>query len=154
VTAFHAGESFNVIPPYAVLQGTIRTFEPEVRRVILERFHQVVNGVGQAMGCQTEIDLRPLTSAVTNDPETAARVRSVAARVLPASRIDPHFQTMGSEDFSSMMRDIPGCFFFIGSANAEKGLDAPHHHPRFDIDEDVLPRAAALMQLPLWIFKT
>jgi len=44
-----------------------------------------------------------------------------------------------------MMQDIPGCFIFVGSANAEKGLDAPHHHPRFDIDEEALPKAAALM---------
>jgi amidohydrolase len=72
-------------------------------------------------------------------------VRSVAARVLPESHIDPHFQTLVSEDFSSMMQDIPGCFFFVGSANPDKGLDAPHHHPRFDIDEEALPRAAALM---------
>jgi amidohydrolase len=40
---------------------------------------------------------------------------------------------------------VPGCFIFIGSANAEKHLDAPHHHPRFDFDERALPRAAALI---------
>jgi amidohydrolase len=127
------------------MQGTIRTFEPSVHRTVIERFHQVVKGVGEAMGCQTEIDLRPLTPAVINDFDAAARVRSVAARVLPGSEIDPLFRTMGSEDFASMMQDIPGCFFFVGSANPEKGLDAPHHHPRFDIDEESLSRAVALM---------
>ena len=44
-----------------------------------------------------------------------------------------------------MMEDIPGCYFFVGSSNAEKELDASHHHPRFDFDEDVLPYAAGLM---------
>jgi metal-dependent amidase/aminoacylase/carboxypeptidase family protein len=44
-----------------------------------------------------------------------------------------------------MMDTTPGCYFFVGSANAEKGLDAAHHHPRFDVDEDALPVAAALM---------
>jgi len=43
------------------------------------------------------------------------------------------------------MQDVPGCYFFLGSANPDKGLDATHHHPRFDFDERVLPRAAALM---------
>jgi amidohydrolase len=43
------------------------------------------------------------------------------------------------------MDDIPGCYFFVGSANEELGLNAPHHHPMFDIDERVLPRAAGLM---------
>jgi amidohydrolase len=52
---------------------------------------------------------------------------------------------MGSEDFAFILEKVPGCFFFIGSANPEKGLDAGHHHPRFDIDEAALPRGAALM---------
>jgi len=52
---------------------------------------------------------------------------------------------MGSEDFAYTLEKVPGCFFFVGSANHEKGLDAGHHHPKFDIDERVLPRAAALM---------
>jgi metal-dependent amidase/aminoacylase/carboxypeptidase family protein len=52
---------------------------------------------------------------------------------------------MGSEDFAFILEKVPGCFFFVGSANPEKGLDAGHHHPKFDFDEGVLPRAAALM---------
>ncbi len=52
---------------------------------------------------------------------------------------------MGSEDMAYMMGDIPGCYFFVGSANHESGLDAAHHHPKFDFDESVLPHAAALM---------
>jgi amidohydrolase len=52
---------------------------------------------------------------------------------------------MGSEDFSFMMQDIPGCFMFVGSANAEEGLNFGHHHPRFNIDEACLPPAAAVI---------
>ncbi len=44
-----------------------------------------------------------------------------------------------------MMYDIPGCYFFVGSANPAKGLDFPHHHPRFDFDEKALPVGVALM---------
>jgi amidohydrolase len=145
VTMLHAGDAFNVIPGEAVLQGTIRTFEPAVRARVLERFQQVVEGVAEAMGCQAEVDMRSLTPAVINDPQVAARVQAVAARVLPDSELSTNFSTMGSEDMAFMMQEIPGCYFFLGSANPEKGFDAPHHHPRFDIDERVLPRAAALM---------
>ena len=48
-------------------------------------------------------------------------------------------------DFAFMMEDIPGCFVFVGSANAEKGLDAKHHHPKFDFDETALTKGAALL---------
>ncbi len=145
VTTLRAGEAFNIIPSYAELTGTIRTFEPEVRRVVLERFHQVIGGVAQAMGCQAEIQCDAITPAVINNEQVADRLRKVAASVLPDSPVASNFATMGSEDMAYMMQDIPGCFVFVGSANSEKGLDAPHHHPRFDIDEEALPRGAALL---------
>jgi amidohydrolase len=53
--------------------------------------------------------------------------------------------TMGAEDFGYYQKKIPGTFFFVGSANQEKGLLYGHHHPKFDFDEGVLPRGAALM---------
>jgi metal-dependent amidase/aminoacylase/carboxypeptidase family protein len=50
----------------------------------------------------------------------------------------PNCQTMGGEDMSFFLQEVPGCYFFLGSANAAKGLDYPHHHPRFDFDETAL----------------
>jgi amidohydrolase len=52
---------------------------------------------------------------------------------------------MVSEDMAYMMQTAPGCFFFVGSANPARGLDAPHHHPRFDVDEEALTLGAGLM---------
>lgn len=145
VASMKAGEAFNVIPPYTEMKGTIRTFEPEVRRVVLERFNQIVRGVAEAMGCQAEVGLVPLTPPVVNDPAAAARVQAAAAQLLPGCDIDTGDRTMGSEDMAFFLQKVPGCFFFVGSANAERGLNAAHHHPRFDFDEQALPRAAALM---------
>jgi len=69
----------------------------------------------------------------------------VVKEIDPDGIIDSAHKTMGSEDFSFMMQDIPGCFVMVGSANHEKGLDYGHHHPKFDIDEACLPYAVALM---------
>lgn len=145
VTSVHAGETFNVIPQMVELKGTIRTFEKDVRQHILKRFQEIAMGVGEALGCQVELDLQMLTPAVVNDPQVAQRVREIGSRLFPDAILDDAFQTMVSEDMAYMMQDIPGCYFLVGSANPEKGLDAPHHHPRFDFDEEALPRAAALM---------
>ena len=145
VTSMKGGEAFNVIPETVELKGTIRSFDPEVRNDVLERFEQIVGGVAQALGCQAEVEVWKVTPAVVNDPEMAMRVQTVAERVLPNATIDTNERTMGSEDMSYMMEDIPGCYFFIGSANHEKGLNAAHHHPKFDFDERALPRGAALM---------
>lgn len=145
VTSMTGGEAFNVIPETVELRGTIRSFNPQVRMLVLERFEQITTGVAEAMSCRAEVELRRVTPAVVNDPEMAKRVQEVAARVFPDSMIDNQERTMGSEDMAYMMEDIPGCYFFVGSANHESGLDAAHHHPKFDFDESALPRAAALM---------
>jgi amidohydrolase len=82
---------------------------------------------------------------VVNDPKLAQQVYQVAKEVFPEADISTQERTMGSEDMSFMMEDIPGCYFFIGSADHERGLDAGHHHPKFDFNEDALVTGAALM---------
>ena len=146
VCTIHGGEAFNVVPQSVELAGTIRTFEPEVREKVLERFEVIVFGLAETMGCRAEVDLQRLTPAAINHPENAARIEEIARQMFPEAAIDTgDYITMGSEDFAFIMEKVPGCFFFIGSANKEKGLDAGHHHPRFDFDEQALPRGAALM---------
>jgi amidohydrolase len=145
VTSMTGGEAFNVIPEVIELRGTIRSFKSEVRDLVLRRFNKIVTGIAEALDCQAEIELWKITPATVNDVEMAGRVREVVARILPESDLDNNERTMGSEDMAYMMDDIPGCYFFVGSANHELGLDSAHHHPKFDFDERALPRAAALM---------
>lgn len=145
VTSMSGGEAFNVIPEAVELKGTIRTYNPKIRKIVLERFEKITIGVAEALDCQAEVSFKRVTPAVVNDPKMTKRVQKVAAKLFPDSTIDHQERTMGSEDMAYMMEDIPGCYFFVGSANHEKGLDAAHHHPKFDFDEDALPRAAALM---------
>ena len=145
VTSVHGGSAHNVIPPYVDLDGTIRSFDPEIRAMVLRRFREIVEGVAGALGCSTEIVIDDITLAVDNDPALVEKVQNVAAKMFPDANLMTEFQTMGSEDMAYMMDDIPGCYFLVGSANPEKNLDAKHHHPKFDFDEAALPRAAALM---------
>jgi amidohydrolase len=152
VTMLRAGEAFNVIPPQAEMKGTVRTFDPAVRDLVVQRIHQVVEGTSASLGCRAEVEIKSITPAVINHPDIAERVAEIAADLFPGSQIDTHFQTMGSEDMAFMMQKVPGCYFFVGSANDAKGLNASHHHPKFDVDEDVLPRAAALMAAATYAF--
>jgi amidohydrolase len=146
VTMIHGGEAFNVIPPKVEMEGTIRTFELDVREIVLRRFEEIVQGVAAAMGCAAEVTIKRLTPAMINAEEVAKRVQESARRVLPAADLDTSGHlTMGAEDMAFMLEQVPGCYFFVGSADSEKGLDYGHHHPKFDFDEAALPRAAALM---------
>jgi amidohydrolase len=146
VTTIHAGEVFNVIPSQVEILGTIRTFEPAVRQRVLSRFEQVVRGVAAAFECEAQIELTPVSGAVVNDPAVTGRVQEICRGLLPDHQIGSDERTMGSEDMAYILERIPGCFILVGSANAALGLDAAHHHPRFDFDEQVFPRAVALLE--------
>jgi amidohydrolase len=134
-----------VIPTEVTVQGTIRTFEPEVRALVIQRFTQVVEEITSAMECQAEIEIKPLTPAVFNAPAIASKVQATATQLFHEDKIDVNFRTMVSEDMAFIMQEIPGCYFLVGSANPAQGLIYGHHHPRFDFDEQALPKAAALM---------
>jgi amidohydrolase len=146
VTTIQSGSAFNIIPQEAELTGTIRTFDPGVRQTVLQRFDEVARGIGEAMGCRIQIDLKRVTPPVVNDGSIAARVQQTARAVLPGVDLQTSgYITMGAEDMAFMQEKVPGCYFFIGSSDAERHLDYGHHHPRFDFDEAALPKAAALM---------
>lgn len=145
ITMFHAGDASNIIPQVATLSGTIRFFDSNVQKTLYARFEQVVKGVAQAMGVVAELEMTGILPAVVNDAEMAGQVAAVARRVLPGATVDTEYQTMGSEDMSLVLQKVPGCYFFVGSADPAVGSGYAHHHPRFDIDESALPKAAGLM---------
>lgn len=145
VTMVHGGDAFNVIPQKVELRGTIRTFEPQVRELVLGRFREVVGQIAGAMGCQTEIDLVRLTPPVINDPQIAERIATRVRTALPQANLVTDFRTMVSEDMAFMMEKVPGCYLMIGGANPALGLDFPHHHPKFDFDETALNWASATL---------
>ncbi len=146
VTSIHSGTAFNVIPQTAELNGTIRTFESEIRTLVHERFDQIVNGVAASLGCQAEITIKQITAPVINNDMVAASVLNSAQTLFPEKEIDTAaYLTMGAEDMGYMLEKAPGCYFFVGSANAEKNLNYNHHHPKFDFDERALVTASALM---------
>ena len=139
VGEFQAGTAVNVIADSAYLSGTVRYFDPEYEALLPRRIDQVIAGVCAAHGASYKLDYQKLYPPVVNDQAIADLVRSVALSVVetPAGVV-PECQTMGGEDVSFFLQAVPGCYFFLGSANAAKGLDYPHHHPRFDFDETVL----------------
>ena len=146
ITTIHGGTAFNVIPQEVTLKGTIRTFDKQVRLTILERFEQIVKGVGEAMGCQVKVQIKQIAPAVINDNVIAQKVQQTAQKILSGADLDTSgYTTMAAEDMAFMQEKVPGCYFFIGSNDSSRHLDYGHHHPKFDFDEEALVRGVALM---------
>lgn len=139
VGEFHGGTAHNVIADTARFRGTVRYFDLAYRDYLPQRIEQIIAGVCQSHDARYEYNYTRLYPPVINDEKIASLVRSVAEKVVetPAGVV-PECQTMGGEDMSFFLQEVPGCYFFLGSANAKKNLAYPHHHPRFDFDETVL----------------
>jgi amidohydrolase len=139
VGEFHAGRAHNVIADTAEMSGTVRYFDPGLDGFLKERIEQIIAGICQSQGASYSLDYWSLYPPVLNDRAIAQLVHSVAETVVetPAGVV-PDCQTMGGEDMSFFLQEVPGCYFFLGSANRDRGLAFPHHHPRFDFDETAL----------------
>lgn len=144
VTYIRAGEAYNVIPQTAEIRGTIRTFESDIREKVITRFEAIIQGISSAMGCSANIELLKMTPSVVNNPEVTALVAKKLQN-LGVDKIDSTYQTMVSEDMAEFLNRIPGCFLMVGSAGIDPAEVFPHHHPRFDIDENAMVYGIAWM---------
>ena len=139
VGELHAGTKGNIIADTARMSGTVRYFNPEFKGFIQERLEQIIAGICQINNANYDLEYWGLYPPTINDVGIAELIKSVAEEVVETPLgIVPECQTMGGEDMSYFLQEVPGCYFFLGSANPEKGLAYPHHHPRFNFDETAL----------------
>ncbi len=145
VGVMQAGTAPNVIPDDARLLGTLRSFDEAVRELLRERVREVITQAAAAGGCEVEFRLKPGFPAVINDVAAVATVRDVARQIVGADQVVECPPMAASEDFAYFLSARPGAFAFLGAGNPARGITAPHHSPRFDIDEAALPTGAELL---------
>ncbi|HWV34946.1 MAG TPA: amidohydrolase [Thermomicrobiales bacterium] len=138
VGMIHGGDAANVIPDRVEFAGTLRTFRPEVEELVTSRLGVIVREIAAAHRVTATVESPLGLPAVVNDAAMAELVRRAATAVVGEERVMPGVTWMASEDFAFFLNERPGCFFFVGSSNAERGLVWDHHHPKFDFDEEAL----------------
>jgi amidohydrolase len=138
VGKFHAGSTFNVIPHEAEMEGTVRSFDGEIRKSMPERMERILRGLSEAMRVEYEMKYRYGYPPTVNDPKMNEIVREVGARVLGAENVVyPHDIVMWAEDMSYMLQERPGAYFIVGARGPERGI-FPQHSASYDIDERAL----------------
>ncbi|HEY2066776.1 MAG TPA: amidohydrolase [Gemmatimonadaceae bacterium] len=138
VTRIAGGTTTNVIPGSVELEGTVRTLDPELRTKMPELLKRIVAGVTAAHGARYTLEYERGYHPVVNDAQATALVRRAVIRALGDRVLIEATPTMGAEDFSAYQQRVPGAFFFVGARNDERGIVHPHHHERFDLDEQAL----------------
>ena len=136
VCNIHSGFADNVIPDTCELGGTVRTFNPDLRDFAQERLTTIATSIAKMHGGSAEVIYDRGYPATINDAEMAELVREAAVEAVGEEGVKQGEPGMGAEDFSYFLNNRPGAFWNVGTRNEEKGIVWPHHHPRFDVDED------------------
>lgn len=145
VGAFHGGTKHNIIPRRVELKGTIRALTPETRELLQRRIVEVATHVAAAARATADVRVTTLYPVTANNEEMAGFARDVVEKIVAPENVVTARPIMGAEDMSYFLNAAPGCFIFLGSANPERGLCAPHHSALFDFEETCLPLGVELL---------
>ena len=142
VTQFHAGDAYNVIPATARLSGTVRTFSKKVMAKIEERMTELAEATAAAHGAEANVDFRAIFAPVVNDENAADVAAGVCNELVGEDHVRRDLPPgTGSEDFSFMLEEVPGCYLLIGNGDGE-GV-RPVHNPGYDFNDDALAIGAS-----------
>ena len=144
VTKFVGGTTHNVIPGSVEICGTVRSFDPDLRNEVPKLMERVIKGITEAHGATYDFKYEFGYRPVINDERVTEVLESTVVEVYGEEAIDRMKPNMGGEDFSAFQQKAEGTFFYIGAGNPQKGADYPHHHARFEIDEDSLEKGVNL----------
>lgn len=139
------GTTQNVVPDYAQMLGTIRTFDMDVDKLIIDTVEEVAEHTAKNFGCTCKVTSNLKCFVVFNDYELSDRALQAMKKIIGEENIAPMPKKMGAEDFSRYLQKKPGVFMRIGTRNVEKGITTLAHNNDFMIDEDVLDKGSATM---------
>lgn len=141
----HGGSTYNCIPSTCEIEGTIRALSTDMRSFLWKRLTEITTFSARSLRTEAKVTIETGAPALINDTHATTLLKNTAETLFPKKDIVSTLSPiMVGEDFSEYLTDIPGAFFFLGAGNKKKNCIYPHHHPKFQIDEDVLWKGCAL----------
>lgn len=148
------GTRFNIIAENAEIEGTVRCFDAATRDHIEKQLEVYAANTAAIYGGTATVEYIRGTQAVINGEESALFVQQVASEAFGEASLYKEKPTMGGEDFSFYLDEVPGSFALVGSGNSEKDTEWAHHHGKFNIDEEAMATGAELYAQYAWAYLT
>ena len=133
-----AGTAQNIIPDYAEMLGTIRTFNLDIDKYIIGRIESIAESIKRETGVDYKLTTHLKSGVVYNDPKISQKILEAQKKVVGEENIAPIAVRLGAEDFAFYGEKAPAAFFRLGVLNEEKGCVAQAHNSHFKVDDDVL----------------
>ena len=143
------GTRFNIIPGEVLLEGTVRTYDPDVQDTVERRMREIVDGITRAAGGSFELEYDRITPVVINDRDLSAWAVQVLGDVVGTDRVSLADPWMAGEDFSYFANEVPGFFYFLGTQKPGT-TSGGHHSPTFRADDGALPVGVRAMAHLVW----
>ena len=135
----HGGTAPNVIPDRVVLEGTIRSMSKDGRALLLRRVREICGGIANCFNIKITCDIGAGCPPTINHAEQSSAVERAALRIVgPENLVSGVAPLMASEDFSFMLQERPGAYFFVGQSGENC------HHPEYVFDDQIMPIGAAM----------
>jgi metal-dependent amidase/aminoacylase/carboxypeptidase family protein len=133
----HGGIRRNIIPEEVLLEGTIRTFEENMQKMVHDKIRLTATKIAESAGAKADVDILVMYPATINDPKLTDLMAPSLVRAAGADHVTITSPVTMAEDFSFFQKKVPGFFFFLGAYPAEMKLTKPpvHHTADFMIDE-------------------
>jgi amidohydrolase len=146
------GDAYNVICKNVTLLGTVRSFNKEIRKLIKASVLKKIKALEIAYGVRCKVDYISMGNALINTPEITEACIKTAKEFYGKRNVEiSQKPSMGGEDFSEYLNDVPGSFVYIGTSK-DKDTSYPWHHSNFNVDETALPKASKYIAYTLKLF--
>jgi len=147
VGSFQGGIRNNIIPDSVVMLGTIRTFDPAMRKDVHARVKRTAEQIAASMGATAVVDIQERTPVTSNDPALTERMVGSLQRALGARAVSLGRPVTGAEDFGYFAEQVPGLFLFLGvrPKGSPESSFVSNHSPKFFADEAALPNGVTAL---------
>ena len=137
VTQMNSGDTTNVIPDYAILKGTVRSFDMDVRQSMQDMLTEMVAVLPPLYGVTGEMDYHIRYPVTTNDSQAYLEIKEAATNALGADKVNTDVEpSMASEDFSFMSQEVKGAYFWLGVDGSSPSK--PLHNAAYDFNDDAI----------------
>jgi amidohydrolase len=140
----NGGFNFNVICNEVILEGTTRSFNPDIQHNFPLIIKRIIDKTASTFNARAELDYTVGSLPCFNDPKISEIAKVSITKLFGDEIVCPLEKTSATEDFSYFNHRVPGIMVFLGGGNKDKNIIYPQHHEKFDIDEDALPIGTSL----------
>lgn len=156
IGVLRAGTQYNIVAENAEIEGTTRSFDPQIRKDTNDRVTQIAKQVAQMYGAEAEVEFRDYAAPLVNDAQAVAEVTAVTENICGKENILSDYpKALGADDFADYLAVTKGMYAFVGTRTvANENTARAHHHGLFDIDEEALLLSCNVyVDYALWVLQ-